>query len=421
MKPAFIKHISRKAYLTAAAGCVLAVSILSSPQNALADVQGTANSAASDAAWAKRAFTPSSTTLTPAQGSWKKVSGKWKFQTKKGVYLKSAFYKIEKSWYHFDAKGFVSTGWFTVGKSKYYAYKQAAANGVYGELASGWRVIGKKTYYFSKTDQKGKYGALNIGWKKIGKKIYYFQKKGAMATGLTTIGKSNFYFLPEGAPNTKGSMVTGWYTVGDQKYYFRPSGKMGVKGKRLQSVWATINNQKFYFNASGQISETNASREAFIKKLGKLARADMKKSGVLASVTVAQAILESGYGTSSLALEANNLFGMKAALSGNNWSSAWKGATFAKKTPEYLNGKWVTITDTFRAYASYAESVADHSAYLTGAKKADGTLRYKGLKGCKKYKTAAKIIKNGGYATAPTYVTRLCQIIKQYNLTKYDK
>ena len=65
------------------------------------------------------------------------------------------------------------------------------------------------------------------------------------------------------------------------------------------------------------------------------------------------------------------------------------------------------------------QSIADHSAYLLGAKNGS-KLRYDGLKGCTDYKKAAQIIKDGGYATSSTYVSNLCSIIERWNLTKYD-
>ena len=160
-----------------------------------------------------------------------------------------------------------------------------------------------------------------------------------------------------------------------------------------------------------------------IKKVGSLFTADMKRSGILASVSLAQFILESGYGKSELAQKANNCFGMKKSLSGNTWSgSTWDGKSiYTKKTQEDDGtGKHYTITATFRKYPDIEKSIADHSAYLLGAK--NGTkLRYAGLKGCKDYKKAAKIIKAGGYATSTTYVSKLCSIIEKWNLTKYDK
>ena len=158
-----------------------------------------------------------------------------------------------------------------------------------------------------------------------------------------------------------------------------------------------------------------------IKKVGSLFTSDMKKSGVLASVSLAQFILESGYGKSELAQNANNLFGMKKTLSGNTWSgSTWDGSSvYTKRTQEYEGGQYVTITADFRKYPSVEKSIADHSAYLLGAKNGS-KLRYDDLKGCTDYKKAVQIIKDGGYATSPTYAESICNIIDRWKLTQYD-
>ena len=78
------------------------------------------------------------------------------------------------------------------------------------------------------------------------------------------------------------------------------------------------------------------SKPQFISEIAPIAIDDMKKNGILASVKMAQAILESGYGNSELAKGANNLFGMKCSLSGNTWSgSTWDGVSkYTKQTAE---------------------------------------------------------------------------------------
>ena len=159
-----------------------------------------------------------------------------------------------------------------------------------------------------------------------------------------------------------------------------------------------------------------------VKAVGSLFTADMNKSGILASVSLAQFILESGYGKTELAQNANNCFGMKKSLSGNTWSgSTWDGKSiYTKKTQEQnADGSYVTITADFRKYPCIEDSIADHSAYLLGAKNGSKD-RYAGLKGCKDYKKAAQIIKDGGYATSHTYVQKLVDIIERWNLTQYD-
>lgn len=159
-----------------------------------------------------------------------------------------------------------------------------------------------------------------------------------------------------------------------------------------------------------------------IKKVAPLFTADQNKSGILASVSLAQFILESGYGSSELAQNANNCFGMKKSLSGNTWAgSAWDGSSvYTKKTQEQnADGSYVTITADFRKYACVEDSVADHSAYLLGAMNGNKK-RYEGLAGEKNYKKAVQIIKDGGYATSLSYVTNVCNIIEKWNLTQYD-
>lgn len=154
----------------------------------------------------------------------------------------------------------------------------------------------------------------------------------------------------------------------------------------------------------------NLSEADVIAKVGPLFTADQKKSGILASVSLAQFILESGYGKRELAQNANNCFGMKKSLSGNTWSgSSWDGKSiYTKKTQEEENGKMITITADFRKYGCVEDSITDHSAYLLGAKNGSA-FRYNGLKGCTDYKKAVQIIKDGGYATSSTYVSNLCK------------
>lgn len=160
--------------------------------------------------------------------------------------------------------------------------------------------------------------------------------------------------------------------------------------------------------------------EEFVSYIGALAAEDMKKTGILASVTAAQAILESAYGSSELATKANNLFGMKASLSGNNWPSDWPGDTYTKETGEQKpTGEYYTVTAAFRKYKDHAASIKDHSDYLAGARKGSA-IRYEGIVGEKDFTTAATIIKRGGYATSIDYVEKLQKVCKNWNLEKFD-
>ena len=159
-----------------------------------------------------------------------------------------------------------------------------------------------------------------------------------------------------------------------------------------------------------------------VTKVATLFTANQKQSVILASVSMAQFILESGYGKSELAQNANNCFGMKSSLSGNSWAgSAWDGhSVYTMQTGEQnTDGSYVTVTADFRKYGSIEDSIADHSAYLLGAMNGSKK-RYEGLAGCTDYKKAVQIIKDGGYATSLDYVQNLCRVIEQWNLTQFD-
>ena len=157
---------------------------------------------------------------------------------------------------------------------------------------------------------------------------------------------------------------------------------------------------------------TKSQINTFIKKIGPLASADQKVSGILASITIAQACLESAYGTSDLAVKAKALFGIK--------KHDWKGKTYIKKSYEYEHGKKVLRKSVFRAYNSWQESINDHSNYLR-TRKVDGkNLTYKAVVGEKDYKKAAKALQKAGYSTYGTYASMLINLIEKYKLTQYD-
>ncbi|MFP5528402.1 glucosaminidase domain-containing protein [Peptococcus simiae] len=137
-----------------------------------------------------------------------------------------------------------------------------------------------------------------------------------------------------------------------------------------------------------------------------------EQEGILPSLSIAQAILESGWGTSVLAVQANNLFGIKA-------SDDWQGKTLTVPTKEWVNGRYITIHATFRAYDSWADSVADHARFFTSTDWRKNL--YAAVIGESGYIKACRAIQVAGYATAPDYATKLINLIEQYDLTRYDK
>lgn len=155
------------------------------------------------------------------------------------------------------------------------------------------------------------------------------------------------------------------------------------------------------------------STDDFIKKVGPMVRDDAEKSGIRASVTMAQMILESGWAKGELPKMANNMFSMHAQLSGNSWpGSAWDGTIYNMP----IGGR----TEQWRKYSSVEQSIADHSAYLLGAK-VGNRLRYDGLTAAKSCREAAKILKDNGYATDAGYVDKLCNLIERYRLDEFDE
>lgn len=147
---------------------------------------------------------------------------------------------------------------------------------------------------------------------------------------------------------------------------------------------------------------------AFINAVAPGAKQGWTNYGVLPSLTIAQAILESGWGKSGLSAAPNyNLFGIKA--------NGWKAPNIVnKKTFEYINGKRVEVVAAFRKYNSWAESVKDHALFLQQNR------RYSNLLWKTDYKEVCKLIQQDGYATAPTYASQLIKIIEQYKLYNYD-
>lgn len=147
------------------------------------------------------------------------------------------------------------------------------------------------------------------------------------------------------------------------------------------------------------------NKQQFINAIKNGAIEGYKKYKILPSLTMAQAILESGWGKSHIE---NNLFGIKAG-------SSWKGKVAIRQTKEYVNGKWITIDAKFRAYNNFNESIEDH-AKLLGENK-----RYAKVTQATNYKTACNEIYKAGYATDPNYPQKLITIIEQNNLDIYDK
>lgn len=147
----------------------------------------------------------------------------------------------------------------------------------------------------------------------------------------------------------------------------------------------------------------------FITRLAPIAVQDMRKYGVPASLTLAQAILESNWGTSGLTQKANNLFGIKGT---------GPAGSVTMQTTEYRGQTPYTTNAQFRKYNSWSESVADHTRLILNGTR-DKPMRYHGVLWAD-YKTAATEIWKGGYATDPNYPSKLISLMEQNALHQYD-
>ncbi len=150
-----------------------------------------------------------------------------------------------------------------------------------------------------------------------------------------------------------------------------------------------------------QPAERRITREEYIEMYKDDAIKEMMKSGVPASITLAQGILESGDGNSPLAVYANNHFGVKC-------HSGWKGKSMRIDDDEK--------NECFRKYESVYESFRDHSDFLVTRSRYDFLFELK----ITDYKGWAKGLKKAGYATNPKYADLLIMLIEKNNLDQYD-
>lgn len=163
--------------------------------------------------------------------------------------------------------------------------------------------------------------------------------------------------------------------------------------------------------SEARVEAVQQERNAFVKKIAPYAVELGQQYGVLPSITIAQAILESNWGTSSLASQYNNYFGIKGDDPSN---------TKLLQTKEYTNGQWITINGRFRVYSDFRESMKDHTKLLVNGTTWNSQ-QYKQVIQSKDYIDAAVALQADGYATDPGYTSKIIRIIQKYNLKKYDE
>ena len=140
----------------------------------------------------------------------------------------------------------------------------------------------------------------------------------------------------------------------------------------------------------------------YIKKFAPAAVKNMRFYKIPASITLAQGVLESGYGESTLAKRANNHFGIKC-------HKEWRGRSIRHDDDEE--------DECFRSYKNPLKSYRDHSLFLVDRDRYNGLFELKR----KDYKGWAFGLKAAGYATDPRYAEKLISLIERFNLTRFDE
>lgn len=147
----------------------------------------------------------------------------------------------------------------------------------------------------------------------------------------------------------------------------------------------------------------------YINLVAPIIQEENQKRGnpLFSSVVIAQSILETGWGKSSLMMKANAIFGIKAF-------SDWKGKVYSAYTNEVYDNYNITIKASFRAYNDIKESVRDYFDLICNSE------RYRKALASETPLQCITEIKNGGYATDPEYIFKIMSIINTNKLTIYD-
>ena len=312
-------------------------------------------------------------------------------------------------------------GWQTEDGNSYY-YKD-------GQKLTGQQNIDGKDYYFNGQGQQQKNYFLNEN-----NHTYYFQADGTrLNDGFYSNWGRTYYFQADGS-RLDNNFYTNWgrtYYFGDdgarwdnrfysnwgRTYYFGDDGArwdnrfmnafgnvyyFGSDGSRATNTTINLGYGDLTFDNQGRLSSNNA----FIGSIVNGAIQGWAQHQILPSLTLAQAILESAWGKSTLASTYHNLFGIKGS---------YNGMSVNMPTYEEYGGRMVLINDAFRRYPDNNASVQDHTDFLIK------NSRYHNLIGVRDANTATYLIRADGYATASTYTNSLRNVINTYDLTRYDR
>lgn len=163
---------------------------------------------------------------------------------------------------------------------------------------------------------------------------------------------------------------------------------------------------------SGPDYQLHQIRVDFVEELVPTAQALQREYGVLASVSLAQAMLESDFGQSQLASEHYNLYGVKTDFDDP------QGAQYP--TLEFYEGEWIEIIDTFKVYDSWHDAMREHAELITYGTSWNED-QYQAVLAGSTYQEQARGLQESGYATDPTYSDKIINMIEEWDLDRYDQ
>ncbi|MCL2323150.1 MAG: glucosaminidase domain-containing protein [Oscillospiraceae bacterium] len=194
-----------------------------------------------------------------------------------------------------------------------------------------------------------------------------------------------------------------------------------IKTKKVKSLDDIANEESLSEDSKAKISDdmekinklnyASDQNLDFISQIYFGAKSNEEDFKIFTSITLAQAILESNWGSSKLYTEGKNIFGIKSY-------GDWNGEVITMTTSEWdeNESRNVTIKDEFRKYDNYEGSIIDHSLFLLSNPRYTDS----GVFTAENYKQQAKAIKDGGYATDPDYDTSLINLIEENELFLLD-
>lgn len=297
--------------------------------------------------------------------------------------------------------------WRTINNKNYYITSSGAAQ-------TGWAKNGSKWYYFTSESNM-----VKNSWLLYNGKYYYLKSDGTMAAGTTKINGTSYKFSGSGAlTGTVSSAVKAAAAKATTAYTGKVSGTStsATSTSVTKTSSATVaasqtgsSSKTYYTSVTGKLNERTEAERKFVLQIANYVRYYAPQYNIkVYSPIIAQAILESGWGKSSLSYKYHNYFGLKCG-------TLWKGKSVNLSTSEeFTIGTYTSIRDNFRVYDNMETGVKGYFDFIQ-------LTRYSNLKGVTDPKKYLTNIKNDGYATSSSYVKNCMSLINTYNLTQFDK